>query len=95
MAYNNNIALGKKYAPLLDEVYKLASLTADLDGPAELVQQGANANELIIPKMSMDGLADYSRNSGYVNGAVSGTWETMTLSQDRGRSFQIDVRLAA
>lgn len=90
MAYNNSIALAKKYVPLLDEVYKLASLTADLDGAPELVQAGANANELIIPKMSMDGLADYSRNGGYVDGAVTMTNETVTCNFDRGRMFQID-----
>ena len=31
-----------------------------LDGANELVRQGANANELVIPKISMDGLADYN-----------------------------------
>ena len=46
---NNSIALGKKFVPILDEVYANASLTAKLDGNPELVQQGANANELIIP----------------------------------------------
>lgn len=40
----------EKYIPLLDEVYKNASLTAKLDSAPELAQQGANANEMIIPK---------------------------------------------
>ena len=62
----NSIALFKQFVPLLDEVYKEASKTAVLDGRPELVQAGANANELVIPKMTMDGLADYSRNGGYV-----------------------------
>ena len=87
----NSIALAKKYVPLLDEVYKNAALTADLDGAAELVQQGANANELIIPKMSMDGLADYSRNGGYVSGDVTLTNETVQCNFDRGRMFQVDA----
>ncbi len=52
----NSIALAKTYVPLLDEVYQLMAVTADLDGASELVKQGANANELIIPKLSMDGL---------------------------------------
>ena len=34
----NTIALRKQYATLLDEVYKLASLTSVLDGPNELVK---------------------------------------------------------
>lgn len=88
---NNNIALFKKYIPLLDEVYKLASLTSDLDGAPELVQQGANANELIIPMISMDGLADYSRNSGYVDGDVTLENETVKCNFDRGRMFTVDT----
>lgn len=88
---NNNIALFKKYIPLLDEVYKLASLTADLDGASELVQQGANANELIIPKIKMDGLADYSRNGGYVDGDVTLENETVKCNFDRGRMFTVDT----
>lgn len=88
---NNNIALFKKYIPLLDEVYKLASLTADLDGSPELVQQGANANELIIPKIKMDGLADYSRNGGYVDGDVTLENETVKCNFDRGRMFTVDT----
>ena len=66
----NSIAYAQQFVPILDEVYKLASLTSILDGANELARQGANANELIIPKMEMDGLADYDRNGGYVDGAV-------------------------
>lgn len=87
----NSITLFKQYTTLLDEVYKNASLTGDLDGASELARQGANANELIIPKMSMDGLADYSRNSGYVNGAVTLTNETVACNFDRGRMFNVDT----
>lgn len=58
----NAITLAQQFVPLLDETYQLASLTADLDGNADLVRQGANANELIIPMLSMQGLGDYSRN---------------------------------
>ena len=49
----NTIALRKAYSTMLDEVYKLASLTAVLDGPNELVREGANANEILIPKMTI------------------------------------------
>ena len=87
----NAITKFKKYIDLLDEVYKKASLTADLDADATLVRAGANANEIIIPKMTMDGLADYSRNSGYVNGDVNLTNETVTFNYDRGRKFTIDA----
>ena len=87
----NSIELAKSYVPLLDEVYKNACLTADLDGNPELVREGANANELVIPKLSMDGLANYSRNGGYVGGDVTITHETVACNFDRGRMFNVDV----
>lgn len=86
----NAIELAKSYVPLLDEVYAREVLTSDLDGAPELVQQGANANELIIPMMSMQGLADYSRNSGYVQGDVTLKNETVKCNFDRGRMFWVD-----
>ena len=87
----NNIQLFKKYIALLDEVYKLSSKTSILDGDASLVQAGKNTNEIIIPKMSLDGLADYSRNSGYVKGDVTLTYETVKFNYDRGRKFVVDA----
>lgn len=87
----NNIAVFKKYIDLLDEVYKAASLTGKLDGDMTLVRAGANTNEIIIPKISMDGLADYSRNGGYVKGSVTLTNETVKFNYDRGRKFSVDA----
>ena len=87
----NNITLFKKYINLLDEVYKNAAVTSVLDSDASLAQKGANANEIVIPKLSMDGLADYSRNGGYVGGSVTLTNETVTFNYDRGRKFTVDA----
>lgn len=87
----NSITLFKKYIDLLDEVYKNAAKTAGLDSDASLARQGANTNEIIIPKISMDGLADYSRNGGYVSGDVTLTNETVKFNYDRGRAFTVDA----
>lgn len=87
----NSIALFKKYVPLLDEVYQNAALTSVLDSDASLAQAGANANEIIIPKISMDGLGDYDRNSGYTNGDVTLTNETVKFNYERGRMFSVDA----
>ena len=86
----NNIQLAKIYTNLLDEVYQQNALTAVLESDASLARAGANANEIVIPKISMDGLADYSRNSGYVNGDVNLTWETVKFNYERGRAFTVD-----
>ena len=87
----NQIAKFKKYVDLLDEVYKNASKTAVLESDATLARAGANANEIIIPKLDMDGLGDYSRNSGYVQGDVTMTNETVEFNYDRGRKFTVDT----
>lgn len=86
----NAITLATQFVPVLDEVYKNASLTSVLDGAPELARAGANANELIIPKLDMQGLGDYSRNSGYVSGDVTLTNETVQCNFDRGRMFTVD-----
>ena len=87
----NSISLAQQFVPLLDEKYQMESLTSDLDGAADLARQGANANELIIPIMTMQGLGDYSRNSGYVDGDVTLTNETVTCNFDRGRRLTVDT----
>lgn len=87
----NTIALRKQYSTLLDEVYKLSSLTSVLDGPNEMVKQGANANEILIPKMNMDGLANYDKAAGYEAGGVTLDYETKKCSYDRGRMFTVDA----
>lgn len=86
----NTIQLAKTYTSLLDEVYQNSSLTAVLESDATLSRAGANANEIVIPKLSMDGLANYDRNSGYTNGNVDLSWETVKFNYERGRSFQVD-----
>lgn len=87
----NTIELRKQYSTLLDEIYKLASLTAVLDGPNELVREGANANEILIPKMSMQGLANYNKQTGYEAGSITLDYETKKCTYDRGRMFTIDA----
>lgn len=83
----NTIALAQKYLPLLDEVYKASSRTAILDATKVDI---VNGNTIKVFKTSMDGLGNYNRNTGFTNGDVTGTWETMTLTKDRGRSFIVD-----
>ena len=87
----NSISLFKKYIDMLDEVYKVSAKSSVLDIDGGLVRAGANANEVVIPKISMDGLADYNRSSGYVNGNVTFTNETVQFNYDRGRAFTVDA----
>lgn len=87
---SNNITLSKNYISMLDEVYKKASFTTVLTSDSSMVRQGKNAKEIIIPKMDMDGLKNYTRNSGYTDGDVKLEWETRSFNYDRGIRFKVD-----
>lgn len=90
MAENgNNIELFKKYTERLDRVYKAAAKTSVLDSPDALVSL-TNANEFKVPKMDMDGLADYDRKSGYKVGTVTLDFETKKPDYDRARKFRVE-----
>ena len=84
-----SIALAQKFQPILDEIYKAASLTARMDAQTKPVDF-AGANVVKVFKTDPIGLGTYSRVSGYPAGQVVGAWETMTLSIERGRAFVID-----
>lgn len=87
----NTIALAKNYTSILDEVYCIASVTADLTSDSSMVRAGANANEIIYPQISVTGLGDYSRNSGYTDGSVNLEWITAKFNYDRGTKISVDV----
>ena len=88
---SNTFNLITKMIPLLDEVYKKASVTTDLlSANQAIVREGMAANEIQIPKVTTQGLADYSKSSGFVSGDATLTWQTHTFSTDRGRKFNVD-----
>ena len=86
----NMIELVTKYLPVLDAQYKLESRSAVLDVAPEFVQMTRDAKKVKIAKLRVDGLANYSRNSGFTAGSADLTWEEHEFTQDRGRSIQID-----
>ena len=87
----NNIVLAKNYTALLDEVYRKASVTADLISDVSMMRAGANANEILYPQLEVGGLGDYSRNSGYTDNAVNVAWKTTTFNYDRGTKISVDT----
>ena len=86
----NSIALASKYLPILDEIYKAGSKTAILDTLSEQIRfDGAKIAYLY--GADPVGLSNYSRNAGFVPGDVDGAWQPYEITQDRGRSFMVDV----
>lgn len=87
----NTIVLAKNFAPLLDEVYQRESVTSDLTGDPAMVRAGANAKEIVYPQISVTGLGDYSRNSGYTQGTVDLRWASTEYNYDRGARLSVDA----
>ena len=85
------IVVAKQYVDVLDAIYKKASLSGVLDGDNTMVRAGANAGEIMVPKMTLQGLGDYSRDTGYVKGTVGIAWQTIAADFERGRKFWVDV----
>lgn len=85
----NTINLAAFYAEELDAELKKRLCTAVLDKPNFI--KDAKAGSVYIPSITMDGLGDYSRSTGYPAGDVTYTWTQYALTQDRGRSFSIDT----
>jgi hypothetical protein len=75
-------ALDKELVPLLTSA------------PMELNQNMVKyngGNEVKIPKIVLEGLADYNRSTGFDAGTVTLSYETHTLTQDRGKEFNLDA----
>lgn len=87
---SNNLEFAKVFQSALDK-QMIESLTSGwMELNSGLVKYNGG-DEVKIPKLSMQGLGNYNRSNGYVEGDVTLQWETRKLTQDRGRSFQIDA----
>lgn len=45
---------------------------------------------VLIPDLDMQGLGNYSRDDGFITGALTVSSESYTMAMDRGRAFQLD-----
>lgn len=72
----NSIEFAKKYTGILDEVYQRAAVSNCLNSGGNMVRAGRNAKEILIPKIEVTGLGDYTRNVGYRTGSITYVHET-------------------
>lgn len=84
----NTIQLAEKFVPVIDDIYKKASLTAVLDATAQVDFTGTNTVKIM--KINTTALGDYSKENGYPDGDVTVTWEALQLMNDRAKAFSID-----
>lgn len=85
----NTLAAATLFMRQLDKIAVQDAVTGWMDANSgQVIYNGGN--EVKIPKMSVQGLGDYDRDTGYVQGGVTLSYETRKMTQDRGRKFQLD-----
>lgn len=85
----NNLQYAAIFQAELDKAAKEQATSGWMELNDKLVKY-TGGSEVKIPKMDMDGLADYDRQTGFVEGSVDLTWETKQMTMDRGRQFTFD-----
>lgn len=73
----------------LDQAVIIGATSGWMEANAgEVIYNGGD--EVKIPTMTTSGLADYDRDNGFVQGGITLKYNTYKMTQDRGRTFQID-----
>lgn len=86
----NVLEYSKIFQPSLDKQVVQQSTTGWMEANDNLIKYNGG-NEVKLPNILMDGMADYDRANGFVGGDVTLEWKTYSLTQDRGRTFSIDA----
>lgn len=87
----NSIATAKNYLAVIDEVYQNAATATVLNSPSNIVRAGAHAKEILVPKIEVTGLGNYTRNVGYKTGSITFEYETKQFNYDRGIRLLADA----
>lgn len=87
----NSIAYTKNYTAVLDEVYKRAACSTCLNSPRRMARAGRNAKEIMVPKIEVTGLGDYTRSVGYKTGSIAYEFGTKAFNCDRSVKLLADV----
>ena len=89
MAFTNDVNYAELFQTVLDAQIVQESVTGWMDANAGQVQYNGG-KDVKVPKMSMTGLGNYNRATGYPEGSVNLEYETFTMTQDRGAQFLLD-----
>ena len=86
----NTIEAAKIFQQQLDELAVQSLFTGFMEQNTNGIKY-TGGDEIKIPDIDMDGQANYNRNTGYVKGAVNVAYQTLKMTQDRGRKFYLDA----
>lgn len=87
----NSIAIRHNYTTILDRVYQREACSTYLSSPRSMVRAGRNAKEIMVLRISVTCLGDYTRNVGYKTDSIEFAYETKPFAYDRGIRLMADV----
>lgn len=85
----NNEAFATKFTGELDKILCSKTAVGFMTDNA-LRAKFVGAKTVKLPSISMQGLGDYDRDTGFIKGSVNVTNTAYTMQQDRARTFSID-----
>lgn len=86
----NTLEYATIFQQALDKQMEQALTSGWMDQNAGQVKY-TGGNEVKVPKVSLVGLGNYDRDEGFKQGAVTLSYETLKMTQDRGRTFSLDA----
>ena len=85
----NTLEMAKIFQQELDKQMLTAGTSGWMEANASNVKY-SGGDTVRMPSISTTGLAKYDRDNGFNQGAVTLAYKDYTLTQDRGRTFQLD-----
>lgn len=86
----NTLEYAKLFQTNLDKQVTQQATTGWMEANAGQVKY-SGGDEIKIPEIAVQGLGTYNRDDGFVQGSVTYKYQTHKLTQDRGRTFQLDA----
>lgn len=85
----NTLQYSKQFQTVLDAQMLASATSAFMEANAGQVKYDGG-DTVHIPEISMQGLAKYDRDEGFNQGSVTLKFNPYKMTQDRGRTFQLD-----
>ena len=86
----NTLEMAKIFQQSLDKQMLVGATSGWMEANARNVKYNGG-DTVKMPEITVGGLAKYDRDTGFNQGAVTLTYRDYTLTQDRGRTFQLDA----
>ena len=85
----NTLQYSQQFQTVLDAQMLASATSAFMEANAGQVKYDGG-DTVYIPEISMQGLAKYDRDEGFNQGSVTLKFNPYKMTQDRGRTFQLD-----